>query len=93
VGFVEVGVLVPEVAADETGCESKAARVVVVMSEGSGSWLFLGEGVKRFNVDDSSSLRSLTVVEGSSSLPPKTSLEPDGNVVEAERNSRTFATV
>ena len=81
----------PEVAADEDGCDSEPARVVVVISEDSGSWLFLG--VKRFKVDDSSSLRSPTVVEGSNCLPPKTSCEPAGNVVEADKNPSTLATV
>lgn len=84
--------LVPDVAVDDAGCDSETARPVVI-SEASGSWLPRGEGVNRFRVEDSSSLRSLTVVEGSNCLPPKTSLEPVGNVVEAERNSRTLATV
>jgi len=35
--FVDVGVLVPDVAADDAGCDSEVARVVVVMSEDSGS--------------------------------------------------------
>jgi len=92
-GFVDVGVLEPDVAADETGCAAEVASVVVVMSEDSGSWLLRNDGAKRFRVEDSSSLRSPTVVEGSSCLPPKTSLDSAGNVVEAERNSRTLATV
>ena len=36
-GLVDVGVLAPEVAAEDTGCDSEVARVVVVISDGSGS--------------------------------------------------------
>lgn len=87
--FVVVGVLVPDVAA-EVDAESDG---VVVMSDDSGSWLLRGEGVKRLSVDESVNCKSPTVVAGSSCFPARTSLEPAGRVVEAERNSRRLATV
>ena len=82
--FVVVGVLVPDVVADDP------TVVLTVASEVSGSWLFRGDGVKRFRVDFSSSSRSPTVVAGSNCLPPKTKVEPAGNVVGTERNCRTL---
>ena len=62
--LVEVGVLVPEVAAEDASAGA---------SEASGSWLFRGDGMNRLSVEDSSSFRSPTVVAGSSCLPANTS--------------------
>lgn len=93
-----VGVLVP----DSTGVDDPVlfsegagglAIVAVILSEVSGSWLLRGEGVRRFNAADSSKCSSLTVLAKSSCLPALISLEPAGSVVDAERNSRMFATV
>ena len=46
-----------------------------------------------FNVDDSSSFSSPTVVDGSSGLPSSMSCTLAGRFVEAERNSSTLDTV
>ena len=67
---------------------------------GFGSWAFacVGEALRltggsSFKVEDSCSLSSATVLEGSSGLPSMMRRTSVGSVVEAERNSRTFETV
>jgi hypothetical protein len=51
------------------------------------------DGDETFKVDDSSSLSSPTVVEGSNGFESSMSCTSAGKFVEAERNSRTFETV
>jgi len=76
-----------------------ADGVVVVMSVEDGCGcngsvgVVLLDGVESFNVDDSSSLSSPTVVDGSSGLPSSMSCTSAGRFVEADRNSRTLLTV
>lgn len=82
----------PDVVVDDGAVES-VARVVVVMSEDSGSCEPRGEGVNRLRVEDSVNLSSLTVVAGSSCLPARRSLEPAGRVADADKNSSRLATV
>jgi len=75
---VEVGGWIAVIS--EGGCEGS---VGVVLLGGGGS----------FNVDDSSSLSSPTVVEGSRGFPSSMSCTSAGRFIEAERNSRTLETV
>ena len=51
------------------------------------------DGVDSLRVDDSSSLSSPTVVDGSSGLPSSMSCTSAGRLVEAERNSSRLLTV
>lgn len=90
--LVPVGVLVPDVVA-EAGADESVARVVVVISDGSGSCEPRGDGVNRLSVEVADSWSSLTVVAGSSCLPARRSLEPAGSVAEADKNSSRLATV
>ena len=84
---VEAGVEVPD-------CEGFTS----VSGFGSSAFACIGEALRltggsSCNVDDSDSLSSATVVEGSSGLPSMMRRTSVGSVVEAERNSRILETV
>ena len=77
----------------------EAGGNVVVISVGVGCGcsgsvgVVLLDGVDSLRVDDSSSLSSPTVVDGSSGLPSSMSCTSAGRLVEAERNSSRLLTV
>ena len=84
---VDAGVDVPD-------CEGFTS----VSALGSSAFDCMGEALRRtggssFSVEDSDSLSSATVLEGSSGLPSMIRRTSVGRVVEAERNSRMLETV
>lgn len=92
--FLFVGVAAPE----DAGVDVEGVDGSVVMFSVDGGCegsvgVMLRDGEDSCKVDASSSLSSATVAAGSSGSPSSISRTSVGMFVEAERNSRTLATV
>lgn len=91
--FFLVGVAVPDVVGVEVPDADGFCVTISVVAGADCVGVVLREGEESWSVEDSSSLRSATVVDGSRGLPSSMSWLSVGKFVEAERNSRTLEMV